>query len=79
MSMHICSYIHTHRDKHTCTLTGALISCALNNKNNNSSSYYLLRAMYQPPWSVLYKALSQSSDHLYEAHFTDKEADINLG
>lgn len=35
--------------------------------------------MYQPPWSVLYKALSQSSDHLYEAHFTDKEADINPG
>ena len=35
--------------------------------------------MYQPLWSVLYKVLSQSSDHLYEAHYTDKEADINLG
>lgn len=59
---------------------GALIPCALNNKSNNSSSsYYLLRAMYQPLWSVLYKVLSQSSDHLCEAHFTDKEADINLG
>ena len=80
--IHICAciYDHIHVDKRIHMYThGALIPCTLNNKSNNSSSsYYLLRAMYQPLWSVLYKVLSQSSDHLLRL-ITDKEADINLG
>lgn len=81
--IHICAciYDHIHVDKHIHMYThGALIPCVLNNKSNNSSSssYHLLRAMYQPPWSVLYSIISILRSSLWGS-FHRYEADINLG